>query len=141
MMSMAVARGTGRSDSKRLVWHRATGGLLQEGAFDEAGKQTGLWKRYHSNGRLLDVGEYGPATRSASGSTTAPTGRSAGQSSTEAPGVVVGAAIAEADSAGPWLGGPYERTAATFWDDSMDVKRAGVAGLDQRVVTHIDDKG
>ncbi len=58
MMSMAVARGTGRSDSGRLVGHRATGGLLQEGAFDEAGKQTGLWKRYHSNGRLLDVGEY-----------------------------------------------------------------------------------
>ena len=39
------------------TWHRATGGLLQRGAFLD-GKKHGRWTRWNAAGTLIDEGEF-----------------------------------------------------------------------------------
>jgi antitoxin component YwqK of YwqJK toxin-antitoxin module len=43
--------------SGQVTWYRATGGLLQKGAFVNDEKH-GFWQRWTASGVLIDEGEY-----------------------------------------------------------------------------------
>ena len=51
---------TGRRSlqGKAVTWYRDNGELMQTGSFDAAEQKSGVWKRYHLSGQLMDEGKF-----------------------------------------------------------------------------------
>jgi antitoxin component YwqK of YwqJK toxin-antitoxin module len=56
-------------------WWRENGAPMQEGAFDEEERKTGIWKRYYPDGALMDEGEFRAGKKSGEWTSYAPTAR------------------------------------------------------------------